>query len=155
MAEAGHRAGIKARDGPAAVEARLLPKALDEPEWTPATGDSGVEWLKLAYAWLVVALASVEVLLAFRFGFLLVGANRENGFVDIVYSLSKPLVAAFTGIVSGSKLGSGTIDPSVLIAMAAYFAGALVLMSLTWAIWVTGRAHDRLASRRGAQEFRT
>jgi len=148
MAEAQTQVGGETTNGRAAVEARLLYEAVDDRDWTPAGGDGGVEWLKLAYAWLVVALGLVEMLLAFRLGFLLLGADRENGFVDVVYSLSRPLVAAFTGIVPVSKLGSGTIDPSVLIAMAAYFAGALVLMSLTWAIWVTGRAHDRLATRR-------
>lgn len=46
--------------------------------------------------WFIAGL--VSVIIALRFGFLLLGANREAGFTDFIYSLSAPFVAPFVGI---------------------------------------------------------
>jgi hypothetical protein len=44
-------------------------------------------------------------------------------------------VSPFAGIVADGKLGaSGVFEPSVLVAMLAYFVGAVLLMSIAWAV---------------------
>jgi hypothetical protein len=89
--------------------------------------ESRMNWLRLWDAWLVVGLAFIEMLLAFRLGFL----------------LSKPLAAPFNGIVAGGKVGaSGVFEPSILVAMAVYFVGAILLMSIAWAITTTEQARE-------------
>jgi hypothetical protein len=105
--------------------------------------ESRMNWLRLWDAWLVVGLAFIEMLLAFRLGFLLAAANAQNGFVDLIYGLSKPLAAPFNGIVAGGKVGaSGVFEPSILVAMAVYFVGAILLMSIAWAITTTEQARE-------------
>jgi hypothetical protein len=95
-------------------------------------------WLGIVNVWMVVALGFIEVALAFRLGFLLAGANPENGFVQFVMDVTDPLVKPFTGIVADSRLGSaGLFEPSILVAMLVYMIGAVLLMSVIWAIMAT------------------
>jgi hypothetical protein len=107
---------------------------------------AGTDWLRLWDAWIIVGLTFIEVMLAFRLGFKLAAANATNGFVGLVYDITGPIAAPFDGIVAATKLGSdGSFDPSILVAMAVYLAGAILLMSLGWAIAVTERSrphHD-------------
>ena len=50
----------------------------------------------------MVALAVVETLLVGRLAFLLAEANANNGFVNFIYDVSKPLAEPFQGIVANS-----------------------------------------------------
>ena len=112
--------------------------------------EAGTDWLRLWQAWVVVALAFAEVLLAFRLGFKLAAANPVNGFVDMVYGLSAPLAAPFEGIIASSKLGAnGSFEPSILVGMLAYMVAAVLLITLAWAVTTTeqARAHAGLAPR--------
>ena len=109
--------------------------------------DRGFDWLRFWDAWLVVGLAFIEVILAFRLGFRLIGANAENGFVSLTYDAGRILVSPFTGIIADSKLGnSGIFEPSILVAMLVYLVGAGLLMSIGWAIKMTDQAHDPIPS---------
>ena len=69
----------------------------------------------------------IEVLVALRFIFRLVGANASNVFVEFVYNLSTPLVAPFAGILGqdATVAGQGAVTASVvdwtaLIALVVY-----------------------------------
>jgi hypothetical protein len=60
-------------------------------------------------------------LLAIRFVFILLGANRGNGFVDLAYSLSYPFAAPFFGIFGYTlRYGVSRFELSTLVAMGIY-----------------------------------
>lgn len=69
--------------------------------------------------WYVIGV--IIALLAFRVVLLLLGANRGNGFVDFIYSLSSVFAAPFYGIFSYEpSYGVSTLELSSLVAMAVY-----------------------------------
>src|SRR3972149_11351671 len=63
--------------------------------WNLARG-----WVRSLGAVILVGLAIIETLLVFRLGFLLAEANPNNGFVNFIYDVSKPLAAPVPGIVA-------------------------------------------------------
>jgi uncharacterized protein YggT (Ycf19 family) len=77
----------------------------------------------------MAALAVVEVLLVFRLGFRLAEANSNNGFVNFIYDISRPLAAPFQGIVGNS----GNLEWASLIAMVVYAVAALLLIAVLFA----------------------
>jgi uncharacterized protein YggT (Ycf19 family) len=79
---------------------------------------------------ILVALAVVETLLVGRLVFLLAEANANNGFVNFIYDVSKPLVEPFQGIVANS----GNLEYASLIAMGVYAVAALLLIAALFAI---------------------
>ncbi|HET9098393.1 MAG TPA: hypothetical protein VFN51_02135 [Candidatus Saccharimonadales bacterium] len=63
----------------------------------------------------------IIALLAFRFVFVLLGANSGNGFVDFIYNVSHPFAAPFFGIFSYNvRYGVSRFEFSSLVAMAVY-----------------------------------
>lgn len=63
----------------------------------------------------------IITILAFRFLFILLGANQANGFVNFIYSISHPFAAPFFGIFNYQQtLGNARFEWSTLIAMAIY-----------------------------------
>lgn len=68
---------------------------------------------------------AIEVLLAFRFGLLLFGANPDAGFVDLIYSVSAPFMAPFEAVfgVTETRIGS-YFDWSNLLAIIVYAVAA-------------------------------
>jgi hypothetical protein len=66
----------------------------------------------------------IEILLAFRFALKLLGANPNNGFVDLVYTVTGILTAPFDSIFGVKSATSGDIqsvfEPSILVAMLVY-----------------------------------
>jgi hypothetical protein len=65
----------------------------------------------------------LEASLAFRFFFLLFGANPNSGFVSFIYTISQPFVAPFYNIFGSVSGRSGTLvifDPSTLVAAIVY-----------------------------------
>lgn len=63
----------------------------------------------------------VLVLLAFRFGLSLLGANRGNAFAALVYGLTAPLVAPFFGLFGHEfQYGVSKFEIETLVAMAVY-----------------------------------
>jgi len=93
--------------------------------WNLARG-----WIRSLGAVIVVALAVVETLLVFRLGFLLAEANSNNGFVNFIYDISKPLAEPFQGIVANS----GNLEYASPIAMGVYAVAALLLIAVLFAI---------------------
>jgi hypothetical protein len=69
-------------------------------------------------------LGALEVLLAFRLVFKLLGANPGSGFVSFIYSVSQVFLAPFTAIFrSASTQGIETkavLEPSTIIGMIVY-----------------------------------
>jgi uncharacterized protein YggT (Ycf19 family) len=63
----------------------------------------------------------ILVLLAFRFVFVLLGANESNGFANFIYSVSYPLASPFFGLFGYSlKYGVSRVEVSTLVAAAVY-----------------------------------
>lgn len=63
----------------------------------------------------------IIVLLALRFVFALLGANKGNGFVDFIYSVSHPFAAPFFGIFNyQTEYGVSKFELSTLVAIAVY-----------------------------------
>jgi hypothetical protein len=73
----------------------------------------------------------ILAVLAFRFIFRLFGANPDNGFVRVIYALTKPFVAIFEGIFSTATIGSAetsvVFEPATLIAM-------VVIALISWIV---------------------
>lgn len=66
----------------------------------------------------------LDIVLAFRFVFKLLGANPSSGFVNLIYNLSAVFVAPFTGIFNTS-LAKGDVvtsvfEPATLVALIVY-----------------------------------
>jgi len=93
--------------------------------WNLARG-----WVRSLGAVIMVALAVVETLLIGRLAFLLVEANANNGFVNFIYDVSKPLAEPFQGIVANS----GNLEYASPIAMGVYAVAALLLIAALFAI---------------------
>lgn len=93
--------------------------------WNLARG-----WIRSLGAVIMVSLAAVETLLVFRLGFLLAEANSNNGFVNFIYYVSKPLASPFQGIVTNS----GNLEYAAPIAMVVYAVAALLLIAALFAI---------------------
>lgn len=68
--------------------------------------------------WFIAGL--ISVIIALRFVFLLLGANRGAGFTDFIYSLSAPFVAPFVGIFGEPIYGTSVFEVSSLLAIAIY-----------------------------------
>jgi hypothetical protein len=73
----------------------------------------------------------LEVVLALRLLFRLLGANTENSFITLLYGLSHVLVSPFNGIFNDQALGNRSVlEVSTLIAMALYALIAWGLVAL-------------------------
>lgn len=79
-------------------------------------------------------LGIIEVLLAFRFVFKLLGANPDNSFVAFLYTTAGIFTAPFTGIfnsfVSPGLAAKSVFEPAVIIAMIVYAVLAWSLLGL-------------------------
>jgi len=70
----------------------------------------------------------LEVILALRFAFRLLGANQENSFTQFLYNLTHLFVAPFHGILNDPVLGTRNVfELSTLITM---LVSALILWGL-------------------------
>ncbi len=84
----------------------------------------------------------IEVTLAFRLMFKLLGANPEHGFVSGVYAVTQPFVGFFEGIFSRTyTIGAETtavFEPATLISM-------VVIALIAWVVLkvITPRSGNR------------
>lgn len=70
-------------------------------------------------------------LLAFRFVLSLLGANRDNGFANLIYSLSYPFVAPFFGLFGYEvQYGVARFEIETLVAMAVYALIAYAIVKM-------------------------
>lgn len=61
--------------------------------------------------------AALELLLALRFVFRMLGANRTNAVVDALYSITAPLVQPFSWVFPNSLQNGTTLEWSTLLSM--------------------------------------
>lgn len=62
----------------------------------------------------------IIALLALRFLLFLLGANRDSGFVDFIYSISAVFAAPFSGIFPAPTYGQFFFDTASLVAIVIY-----------------------------------
>lgn len=62
----------------------------------------------------------IITLLVLRFVMFMLGANRESGFVDFIYSISNVFAAPFQGIFPAPVYGEFFFDTASLVAIAVY-----------------------------------
>jgi hypothetical protein len=75
-------------------------------------------------------LGFIEVLLVFRFVLKLLGANPFIGFTNLIYSVTTPLVAPFSGILGAYTAGNFIIEWSTIVAAVVYLCVAWGLVYL-------------------------
>lgn len=81
------------------------------------------------YQLLWYILAIVEILLVFRFLFKAIAANPFSGFVNIVYTLTNPLVFPFQGIIHDYFYGTSQFEWAAAIAAVVY---ALLVLGIVY-----------------------
>lgn len=85
--------------------------------------------------WYILGL--VEVLLIFRVVLKMLGANSSIGFTSLIYSITTPLAASFSGILGESITGTSTLEWSTIIAGIVYLCiawGLVYLLELIYPI---------------------
>ncbi|HLG78353.1 MAG TPA: hypothetical protein VFA09_01440 [Ktedonobacteraceae bacterium] len=80
-------------------------------------------------------LAVLEIILALRFIFRLLGASEGNDFVMFLYNLSHVFVGPFNGIFNDQALGHSVFEFSTIVAMIIYALIAWGLVSLARVIF--------------------
>lgn len=88
--------------------------------------------------WFIAGL--ISVIIALRFVFLLLGANRGAGFTDFIYNVSAPFVAPFVGIFGEPAYGISVFEVSSLLAIAIYLLIAWGIAKL----FTIARPHDEI-----------
>lgn len=85
--------------------------------------------------WYILGL--VEVLLIFRLVLKALGANSFVGFTSLIYSITTPFAAPFSGILGVTVTGNSLIEWSTLIAAVVYLCvawGLVYLLNLIYPI---------------------
>ncbi len=96
-------------------------------EYRPSARDVLVN--RLAQLVLVIGSIVVIVLLV-RMAFVILGADPANGFASLIYQITNPLVAPFTGIIGTKSLAGLAIDIPALIAIIIYSIVAAIVARL-------------------------
>ncbi|HEY7420056.1 MAG TPA: hypothetical protein VH593_33065 [Ktedonobacteraceae bacterium] len=114
-----------------------------------AYGDPNVRRANERY-WAIAVISFVlsvlEIVLALRFVFRLLGANQYNGFVAALYSFSYIFAAPFSGIFTNPTVGSSYVfELSTLVAMIIYALVAWGLIALARIVFA-----PKLTNRPGA-----
>jgi len=82
---------------------------------------------------------AIIVILAMRFMLLLLGASRNSGFVDFIYSLSGIFVAPFNGIFTRPTYGTSTFDSATIVAIIVF---AIITFAINRLISLGDRNRD-------------
>jgi uncharacterized protein YggT (Ycf19 family) len=83
------------------------------------TVDNGPGVIAARVVWFIAGV--ILTLLAFRFVFIMLGANPHNDFVNFIYTVSHPFAAPFFGIFGYTQtLGTAAVEWSTLVAMVVY-----------------------------------
>ena len=76
----------------------------------------------------------IEIILAFRLVFKLLGANSTNGFVQGLYNVTQPFVGIFESIFARGSISTtetvGIFEPETLIAMVVIALIALIVLKI-------------------------
>lgn len=71
----------------------------------------------------------LNVLLLFRFGLRLVGANPAAAFTDFIYTASSPFVAPFLAVIPSTEVTARSVfEWQTLLAIAVYAVAAIALL---------------------------
>jgi YggT family protein len=86
----------------------------------PGVGAGQVARKVAQIVWLIVVL--IVLILAIRVVFSLIGANTDNQFASIIYSISEPFIVPFRGLlqVGEYQLGVSRLEFETLVAMFVY-----------------------------------
>ena len=68
--------------------------------------------------WLITAV--IDILLAMRFIFMLLGASPRAAFTSLLYGITLPLVAPFQGMFPNPGQGVSIFEPASVVAMIVY-----------------------------------
>lgn len=91
-------------------------------------------------------LAVLEIILALRFFFRLLGASESSGFVMFLYNLSHIFVGPFNGIFNDQALGRSVFEFSTIVAMVVYALIAWGIVSLSRVIYASNYAGRQSAT---------
>src|SRR3989344_7887554 len=83
-----------------------------------------------AYQIIWYILGFVEILLVFRIGLKVLGANPGSGFVDLIYNVSDPFALPFAGIFGVTVSQDNVFEWSTFVAMAVYAVVAYGIVKL-------------------------
>lgn len=83
---------------------------------TETRAPAEVIWARVVY----YVFGVIEVLIAMRFVLLLLGANRDSGFVSFIHSLSTPFMLPFDAVFKTQTAAGSTFELSSLLALAVY-----------------------------------
>ncbi len=79
----------------------------------------------------------IVALLGIRFVLMLLGANQNNGFVDFIYTASRPFAAPFFGMFNyQERFGVSRFEYETLIAIVVY---ALITWAIVWLLGMPSR----------------
>jgi len=83
----------------------------------------------------------IEALLAIRFVLKALGANAEAGFAQLMYGVTGPLVAPFSGLFGTPQAASGAVlEVHTLIALVIYALVTWLLVRGAWIAFGEGRS---------------
>lgn len=103
-----------------------------------------IEAVMTRVVWFVFGV--IEVLIAVRFVLMLLGANAQTGFVQMIYGVSNIFMAPFIAIFKTQPVSTGSVfEWSALAAIAIYALAAWGLTALIYA--VTPRAGAQTVAR--------
>lgn len=92
-------------------------------------------------------LGLLEILLAVRFIFRLLGADTGNGFANFIFNVTTPFVGPFNGIFNDQALSKvGVFEISTLLAMAIYALIAWGIVKLMYILFAPNRSTQEVHS---------
>ena len=97
---------------------------------TETRSPAEVIWARVVY----YVFGVIEVIIGMRFLLLLLGANREAGFVAFIHSLSTPFMVPFDAVFKTQSAAGSSFELSSLLAMAVYALVAWGIVTLIRAV---------------------
>ena len=98
--------------------------------------DGAPDWYIKSRNIVYYILGVIEVFLALRFLFMLLGANPRSGFTSFLYNMTGILISPFAGIfnplTTAGLVSRSVFDPATLIAMVIYWLIAWGIVRLLW-----------------------
>ncbi len=90
----------------------------------------------------------LEVLLLFRFGLKLLGANPDAGFTSFIYSITYPFAEPFLNVFRVTRVAGSTFEWTTLLAMFVYWLIAYGLIKLLFINRQSGTTTTTTTARR-------
>lgn len=87
--------------------------------------------------WFIVSV--IEILIAFRFILLAIGANAGSAFVDFIYSITAVLVAPFQFITPNDEYTGGVVEIASIFALFVYPIVVWGIIQLIWIVFADSR----------------